>query len=396
MKLAVSNTGLLVLAIGLATVGQVPAGIYLPAVIEMSRYFQVSYGEIQYVVAIYLFCYGLSQLVYGPLSDHFGRRFTVFLGLIIFFVGSVMSLLSSNVVFLYLGSVIQGSGLGSVTVVSTAILRDLFHDKRLLNYASYKSAAMIITPLAAPIVGSYLLLVFGWRSTFAFQLLYAIVVFVLTYHYLTETRIKQANSCFSMRSILGDYKKVIVSNNFLQFGLCRVLIISGGTAYAVSAPFLYQGILKLTPVQYAWIIILPASGFFIGSLLSKRLGGSMMIEKVVKSGVYLGFFSCLLFLAWNGMMPTSLLSIMLPMFIYKIASGIVFPSAIVGAILPLGALAGTATALVGSVQNLGRGFFSTVVGLFYSGNVIPLALTMTGLSLLAVIVSLRFFKTVEE
>jgi len=384
------NAIYLLLAIGLMTVGQVPAGIYLPAVITMSQYFHVSHGEIQYVVGIYLFFYGASQLIYGPLSDYFGRRFTVFLGLIIFCIGSIISIFSKNILFLYIGSIVQGMGLGSVAVVSMAILRDLFNDKRLLNFTSYQSAAMIVTPLAAPVIGSYLLICFGWRAAFVFQLFYGIMVLLLSYRYLVEIRVKKSGGRFSIGQVMKNYKEVIRSKNFLEFGLCRVFIISGGTAYAISAPFLYQGILRLTPVQYAWLVILPALGFFVGSFLSKYFGKFNSIEQVLKIGIYISFFSCLLFLAWNSVFSVSLLSIMIPMLIYKVGSGIVFPSAIAGAILPLGTLAGTAAALVGSIQNLGRGFFSTIVGVFYAGNIFPLAITMLLLSLLALFVSFRF------
>ena len=137
----------LLFAISLMTVGQLPAGIYLPAMTTMNKYFGSLHSDVQYVLGIYLFSYGASQLIYGPLSDHYGRKPTVIIGLIIFITGSFISAISTQLYMLYAGSCIQGIGLGSVAVISNAVVRDIYEKKKILSGASYMSAATIITPL---------------------------------------------------------------------------------------------------------------------------------------------------------------------------------------------------------------------------------------------------------
>jgi MFS transporter, DHA1 family, 2-module integral membrane pump EmrD len=381
---------ILLLAIGLMTVGQVPAGIYLPSMISMRHFFHVSHGHIQYVLGIYLFMYGVSQLIYGPLSDYYGRKSTVIIGLVICIFGSLCSIFSKDILEMYLGSALQGIGLGSVAVVSTAILRDLYDDnKRLLAASSYRAAAVIVTPLAAPILGGYLQTHLGWQATFGFSMFYALLILVLIMMLFTETNTRKKIRTFSFAHIIKNYTIVIKSPNFITFGGCRILALSGGTAYAATAPFLFQTLLHFSPITYAWTAAIPASGFFIGALSVKKLGKQLAPKKIVNIGALFLLVGGVSLLVLNTVFSLSVLTIVVPMLIYMCGSGIIFPSAMTGAILPLGMVAGTAAAFIGSLQNLGRGFFSSFVGYFHNNSIMPLALTVVVLSLLCFFVSLK-------
>jgi len=367
--------GYLIFSIGIMTVAQFPAGIYLPAMTQMGHYFGVAHGKIQYVLGIYLFTYGASQLIYGPLSDHYGRKPVVTIGLICFMLGSIICAFSKIINMMYLGALIQGVGLGSVAVVSTAILRDIHGDLKLLSWNSYKSSATIITPLIAPIIGSYLTVHIGWQATFIFLLIYSAVIFLLFLKLFKETKLSSTKNHLNLKYALLSYKDVVKTNNFWQASLCRILAISGGTAYAANSPFIFQSLLHLTPIQYAWVSVIPAFGFFTGTLLAKKLGNHHTIEKIIQLGAVLLLTGSLLLLIF-GYIHLTILSVIIPMLIYMCGSGILFPSTLTKAMLPLGALAGTGAALIGSIQNLGRGFFSGFVGYFHAYNILPLAITL--------------------
>ena len=377
----------LLLAIGLMTVGQLPAGIYLPSLMNMSHAFQVSTGEIQYVVGIYLMAYGGSQLIYGPLSDHYGRKPTVVGGLLLFAVGSIVSLFAKTIFVMDAGSLIQGLGLGSVAVISNAVLRDLHNDKKLLSSVSSMSAAVIVTPLLAPILGSYLQEGFGWRSNFAFLLLYGLVMLVLALLYLQETNANIQKGWITPLKVFQNYGMVVKTPSFLSYGFCRILALSGGTAYAINAPFLFVHLLHLTPIVYAWVSVIPASGFFIGSMVAKKLGKNRRLDGVLALGGLCLFVGSISLLGLGLFLPLSIPLIVIPMLIYMCGNGIVFPTALTGAILPLGAVAGTASAFIGSAQNLGRGFFSSLLGALHPESVLPLAVMISILSCLCLMIS---------
>ncbi len=383
----------LLLAIGLMTVGQLPAGIYLPSLVNMSEAFGVSTGEIQYVVGIYLMAYGGSQLIYGPLSDHYGRKPVAVGGLLLFAIGSIVSIFAGTFGMMNLGSLIQGLGLGSVAVISSALLRDLHDGKKLHASISSLSAAVIVTPLAAPIVGSYLQKGFGWRADFVFLLLYGLIMLGLSLMYLQETNANVQKGWLTPKQVLRNYATVMKTKSFLSYGFCRILALSGGTAYAINAPLLFVHLLKLSPIAYAWVAVIPGSGFFIGSMIAKTLGKTHRLETVLLLGGLCLFMGSLSLLLLGLSLPLSIPMIVIPMLIYMCGNGITFPTALTGAILPLGALAGTATAFIGSTQNLGRGFFSALLGSLHPQSVMPLAIMISILSSLCLLISgYQYFK----
>jgi len=386
----------ILLAIGLKTVGQVPAGIYLPSMVAMGIFFKVGHGYIQTILGIYLLSYGASQLVYGPISDLYGRKLTSVVGLIIFFMGCFASIFSKSIYEMFFGSFLQGIGLGSVAVVSTAVLRDLFHDKRLLASSSYMGAATIVTPLIAPIIGSYLQVGFGWRAPIAFSLFYGFFVFILIILVFYETNVHAKIQALSIRKIVGGYISVLKSVNFVKYAACRVLALSGGTAYAATAPFIFITLFRYSPVKYAWISIIPAIGFFIGSLLVKRLGKNRDEETIVRIGALLLCLGSFLFLIIWLIFGASPEVVVICMLIYMLGSGIIFPSALSGAILPLGVLAGTASGFIGSFQNLGRGAFSSLVGYFHNYTIYPLVITLCILSLSCILIAFRLNKIMSS
>jgi DHA1 family 2-module integral membrane pump EmrD-like MFS transporter len=383
----------LLLAIGLMTVGQLPAGIYLPSLVNMSATFGVSTGEIQYVVGIYLMAYGGSQLIYGPLSDHYGRKPVAVGGLILFAIGSIVSIFAGTFGMMNLGSLIQGLGLGSVAVISSAVLRDLHDGKKLHASMSSLSAAVIVTPLAAPILGSYLQKGFGWRADFVFLLLYGLIMLALSLLYLQETNANVQKGWLTPRQVLRNYVTVMKTKSFLSYGFCRILALSGGTTYAINAPLLFVHLLKLSPLAYAWVAVIPGSGFFMGSMVAKYVGKTYRLETVLLLGGLCLFIGSLSLLVLGLSLPLSIPMIVIPMLIYMCGNGITFPTALTGAILPLGALAGTATAFIGSTQNLGRGFFSSLLGSLHPQSVMPLAIMISILSSLCLLISgYKYFK----
>ena len=213
------------------------------------------------------------------------------------------------------------------------------------------------------------------------------IILLLTCCYLKETNSHIQKSTLTLPVVLANYKKVITTPNFTLYGLCRILAISGGTTYAVNSPFLFQQLLHLSPVSYAWLSVIPALGFFIGSMLTKKMAANFNVNQIIQRAAWLLLLGSLMLLFINYFFAISIAGIVIPMLIYMCGSGMIFPSSMTGAILPLGALAGSAAALIGSVQNLGRGFFSSLVSFIPVQSAIPLALIITVLASSCVAIS---------
>ncbi|MGL4480574.1 MAG: MFS transporter, partial [Aeromonas veronii] len=147
---------MLLLLILLVAVGQMTQTIYVPAMTQIASGLMVRPGAVQAVMAAYLLTYGLSQLVYGPLSDRFGRRPMVLSGLLVFVFGCVFALLAPSLDMLVAGSAIQGMGTGVAGVMIRTVPRDLFEGAALRRANSLISMGIIFSPLLAPVLGGVL------------------------------------------------------------------------------------------------------------------------------------------------------------------------------------------------------------------------------------------------
>ena len=154
--------------VGIVTVGQLSAGIYLPSMRAMAAAMQVSADTIQLTLPLYYLGYGLSLFVYGPLADRYGRRIISFIGIVIFLLGGSMSALAPNAFALIAGCALQGLGMGASGMLWRTIPRDMYHGRTLLQTNAWFGAVSMLMPFIAPIIGGYLQLRFGWQANFIF------------------------------------------------------------------------------------------------------------------------------------------------------------------------------------------------------------------------------------
>jgi len=152
------------------TIGQC-IDIYLPSMPTMVTALHTTPAMIQLTLTIAFIAYGSVALVFGPLSDYFGRRVTALIGLGIFIAGSVFCVTAVNIYWLLFGRVLQGFGFASATGFSAPSISDTFAGEELIRAYSYTGMAMAITPIIAPVIGGYLQHYFNWRAPFMFLFL---------------------------------------------------------------------------------------------------------------------------------------------------------------------------------------------------------------------------------
>ncbi len=158
------NFHLLVMLILLVAVGQMAQTIYVPVIADIAHDLSVRTGAVQRVMAAYLLTYGFSQLIYGPISDRIGRRPVILTGMMIFLLGALGALLSTNLTMLVAASAIQGMGTGVAGVMARTMPRDLYAGTALRYANSLLNMGILVSPLLAPVIGGALAMVFGWRA----------------------------------------------------------------------------------------------------------------------------------------------------------------------------------------------------------------------------------------
>jgi DHA1 family bicyclomycin/chloramphenicol resistance-like MFS transporter len=175
------------LLIAIAAVSPLGINMYLPSMPGMARALGVDFTTIQLTLSLYLAAMALGQLVIGPLSDRFGRRPVLLIGLMVFVIGSLLCLTAQNVGLLIFGRAVQAVGGTAGITLSRAIVRDLYGRNQVASMIGYVTMGMAVAPMIAPTIGGVLETLFGWRASFAFLMVFGGVVLLFAFWYLSET-----------------------------------------------------------------------------------------------------------------------------------------------------------------------------------------------------------------
>ncbi|WP_176062553.1 multidrug efflux MFS transporter EmrD [Serratia marcescens] len=370
------NFHLLVMLILLVAVGQMAQTIYVPVIADIAHDLSVRTGAVQRVMAAYLLTYGFSQLIYGPISDRIGRRPVILTGMMIFLVGALGALLSTNLTMLVAASAIQGMGTGVAGVMARTMPRDLYAGTALRYANSLLNMGILVSPLLAPVIGGALAMVFGWRACYAFLLgLCACVAFAM-FRWLPETRPVQTEK----RRMLASFRQLLGDSTFSCYLVMLIGALAGIAVFEASCGVLMGGVLGLSGLTVSILFILPIPAAFFGAWYAGRDG------KTSHTLMWHSVISCLLAGAmmwipgWFGVM--NIWTLIVPAALFFFGAGMLFPLATTGAMEPFPYLAGAAGALVGGMQNMGSGLATWLSAMLPQTGQFSLGLLMFAMALL--------------
>lgn len=367
---------LLVLLVTLVAVGQMAQTIYVPAMAAIANALKVPQGALQQMMAAYLFSYGLSQLIYGPLSDRIGRRPVILGGMIIFWCGTLVALLSSSLMLLTLACAVQGAGTGVGGVMARTLPRDVYQGRALRQANSLLNMGILVSPMLAPLIGGILADVLGWRACFAFMLLLSSAVTLLVALRLPETRpVRPSGTGLGFRLLLSE-------RGFNRYLLILIGAMAGIAAFEASSGVLLAG-LGLSGRQVSVMFILPIPGTFLGAWYAGRAGRPF--HTLMWQAICCCLFAGLLMWipSWLGMM--TVWTLLIPAGLFFFGAGMLFPLATTGAMAPYPFLAGTAGALVGGGQNIGAGVVAGISSVLPQGGQFSLGMLTFAMGVLMLV-----------
>ncbi|CAE6854267.1 Bicyclomycin resistance protein [Paraburkholderia nemoris] len=246
-----------------ASAGQLAIDIYVPALPTMARFFATSPQAIQMSVSGYLAAYAFGQLVFGPVSDAYGRKRVLAFGLVIFTIGCLLSLAARNLETFILARCLQGFGIAATNLLAKAIITDSFSGRALMHAFTYMATAWGLAPIVAPVIGAHLQTWFGWRSCLVFLLAYSLVMWGLLWCY-RETLPRAVR--LAPRALITNAGKVLSSpvfqSCFLAQGLCYSILL----VFNIVGPFMVQNTLHKPPTYFGYLALGIGMMYFIGGL----------------------------------------------------------------------------------------------------------------------------------
>ncbi len=367
----------------LTACGQLTNTIYVPAMSQMAVDLAVEPIRIQAVMAMYLIPYGFSQFFYGPLSDRYGRKPLMLIGLAIFIAGSLIASLATSFELLLLGSFIQGLGTGVGGVMSRTVMRDLYSGLNLQRANSYISMALIFSPLVAPMIGGILGSVFGWQACFWFLTGFGLLVWLVVLIGFKETH---ENRGQSRMGAMASYKYVLSNGQFNGFMITLVATFAGVAVFEAAAGVLFGDLMGLDPKLISILFVLPIPGYLLGSWLAGRLAKKQGLESIIGLGIGMLILGSLSMLVAGLMGYLNIFVVLVPATIYFLGGGLVFPTATTAALEPMPNNAGVAGAVLGGMQNLGAGVVTLVSSSIPMQSQVPLAGILCILTLLIIMI----------
>lgn len=360
----------------LVAVGQMAQTIYIPAIADIALEMNVREGAVQSVMAAYLLTYGVSQLIYGPISDRVGRRPVILVGLAIFILATLVALEAQSLPVLIAAGCLQGMGTGVGGVMARTLPRDLYEGPALRHANSLLNMGILVSPLVAPLLGGLLDTLWGWRACFAFLLTLALVVTFCMFRWMPETRPVQAQR----PRLLASYKLLFGTASFNCYLIMLVAALAGVAVFEACSGVLMGAGLGLSSLAVSVLFILPIPAAFFGAWFAGRTHKrfTTLMWQAVLSCLAAGVLMWLP--GWLGIM--NVWTLLIPAALFFFGAGMLFPLATSGAMEPFPFLAGTAGALVGGLQNCGSGLLAWSSALLPQNGQFSLGMLMTAMGVL--------------
>lgn len=370
----------------LTSVGPFTIDTYLPSFIEISEKLNTSTAMVQQTITAYLIGFGLMSLWHGAISDIFGRKKIIIIGMFIYLLAAIGCAFAQSIEQLIIFRIIQGLSAGSGVIIARAIVRDIYSGARAQKLMSQMSMLFAIAPAIAPIIGGFIQIHFGWRFQFVFLATFAGVLIILTLKFLPETLPKNCRQPFKFITLLQGYLEIFSNYRFWFLTLSITFLFSGFFMTVLSAPHILIKTLGLRENQF-YIFFVPFTlGMMFGSFISGRVAQYWSHAKILKVAFILMISSALMSATYHTFYPPALPWTISFLPIYTIGMSMAMPSITLLIFDLFPSRRGMISSCQSFIQIMGSSFFAGILAPLLWDKVLNLTLAMLCLC----VVSLSF------
>jgi DHA1 family bicyclomycin/chloramphenicol resistance-like MFS transporter len=346
--------------------------LYLPALPVITTDLGADPASVQLTLSVFLLGFGTAQLLYGPLSDRFGRRPLLLLGTGLYMAASLACMLATTIDQLVLFRLLQAVGACCGPVLGRAMVRDLYPPAEAARVLAYLAAAMTLAPVAGPILGGWLTVGFGWRSTFAALATFALILESGILLLLPETNQRKDRRALEPAALAAGYLRLLGDPGYLGFALVAALTHAGIFVFISTSSYVMIDAIGLSPTIYGFCFATVVLGYTTGSLLTGYLGRKRGLRAMLGLGAGLGGASGLAGLGMALLAPPSIPAIIVPQMVFMVGAGFLLPNAMARAIGPFPEMAGLASGLLGFGQLVVAALAGMLASAVYDGTAVPM------------------------
>ena len=355
----------------LTAMGPLAIDMYLPALPSIARDLQASPVLVQASLAAYFIGIAMGQAMYGPFSDRWGRKPALYLGLSVFTLSSVACALTVQVELLIACRFLQALGGCAPLVVPRAVVRDHFDQQDSVRALSLLILVMGLAPILAPLIGGQLLIAWGWRAIFWLLAGYGAISLTVVLLLLPESLPVHARKAQPIRVVLATYGRLLGNRAFMGWVLSGGMIFSGLLAYISGSSFVFIELFKIRPDRFGFFFGANAVGLIAASQVNGWLARRYSPKQVVNAVMPIAAIAGLALVTGVSTGFAGFLGLLVPLFCFVACLGFVMPSTTALAMAPHGAVAGSASALLGTVQFTMGATSGALVGVLSNGTAVP-------------------------
>jgi DHA1 family bicyclomycin/chloramphenicol resistance-like MFS transporter len=362
----------------LTAIGPLAIDMYLPALPTIAREFGTDASVVQSSLAAYFIGIAIGQAFYGPLSDRLGRKPILYVGLGLFMASSIGCALAPSADALIAFRFLQALGGCAPIVIPRAIVRDHFDQAGSVRMLSVLMLVMGLAPILAPLVGGQLLVHLGWRAVFWLLTVYAAVWLTVVAILLPESLPSARRIRQPFRDVLTVYWRLARDRSFMGHALSGAAIFAGLLAYISGSPVVFIELFHVPPERYGVYFGINACGIIAASQINRWLVGRVETHRIVNIVLVVAMMAGLFLVvgAYSGF--GGFAGILVPLFFYIACHGFVLPNTTALAMAPHGKVAGSASALLGTMQFVLGAVAGSLIGLFANGTAVPMAAVVAG------------------
>lgn len=382
-----SQTGLTFILIlsGLMAFTSLSTDICLPAMPTMA---EDLHGNVELTITGFLIGFTIAQLIWGPISDHMGRRKPLFIGMVLFIIGSAGCALSTSITQIVFWRVFQALGACTGPMLARAMIRDLFARTRAAQMLSTLVLVMAIAPIAGPLIGGQIIRLSTWHSIFWLLVVIGALMFI-SLNWLPETLPEDKRVKASLAGAFRNYRSLLTNGRFMRYPLSLTFYYVGAYAFITGSPFVYISYYHVDPQHYGWLFALNIIGVMAMSVVNRRLVQRHALEQLLKYATLLAALAAVVLALLVKLESGGVVAIIITVFLFFSMNGIIAATSTAAALDAVPNIAGSASALIGALQ-YGSGIISSLLlAAFSDGTPWTMAWIIALFTLLSAVLAFR-------